>query len=363
MNCFSRQLRWFFVLSLVLLALVAQAVPLLKAGDRVVIYGDSITEQRLYSRFLQQYITCRYPEMKISFYNAGWSGDTAGGALKRLDRDVLSLHPTVVTLFFGMNDGGYRKLDQTVLDTYRANMEGLIKALQEKNIRTIVYTPGCSDHDRNPKLKDANYNVTLEALAKIAMELATKYNCASEDIFHPMLTFQDAQKALDSTYSMMPDSVHPLPNGHLLMTYYMLQGLGAEPMPALGSFDAQTGTAKDLRVITNDDASIVLETLKPIPVPFWFDQANLSTMRTCGFLDFTGQKLTVSGLKAAKYTVVVGDAQPIQFTREELAAGVNTANLSTTRGSIIQTAIMDKENIYYTGWRTIKLSLVGYAGD
>ncbi|MFG0249095.1 MAG: hypothetical protein ACF8OB_09440, partial [Phycisphaeraceae bacterium JB051] len=34
---------------------IARAQTPLKDGDRVVIYGDSITQQRLYSRYLQQY--------------------------------------------------------------------------------------------------------------------------------------------------------------------------------------------------------------------------------------------------------------------------------------------------------------------
>lgn len=62
------------------------------------IYGDSITEQRLYSRYVQHYIQCRYPEINIIFFNADWGGDTAAGALKRLERDVLVLKPTLESI-------------------------------------------------------------------------------------------------------------------------------------------------------------------------------------------------------------------------------------------------------------------------
>ena len=30
-------------------------------GDRVVIYGDSITDQRLYSTFMEEYVLTRFP--------------------------------------------------------------------------------------------------------------------------------------------------------------------------------------------------------------------------------------------------------------------------------------------------------------
>jgi hypothetical protein len=34
----------------------------LKDGDRVVFYGDSITEQRLYTTYVEQYVLTRYPD-------------------------------------------------------------------------------------------------------------------------------------------------------------------------------------------------------------------------------------------------------------------------------------------------------------
>ena len=78
-------------LAMILLPRVGWSALALKADDRIVIYGDSITEQRIYSRYLQQYLYCRYPELKLKFFNAGWGGDTAVGALNRLERDVLVL--------------------------------------------------------------------------------------------------------------------------------------------------------------------------------------------------------------------------------------------------------------------------------
>lgn len=351
---FTRRLTWLAIISLVLLATMLQAAPVFKAGDRVVIYGDSITEQRMYTRFLQQYLTCRYPDLKLAFFNAGWSGDQAGGALNRLDRDVLSLHPNVVTMFFGMNDGGYRPLDQNILANYRKNMEGLITTLQAKNITPVVYTPGCVDPDhRNDK--DFNYNQTLEALGAADLELAKQYNCPSADVHHPMLNFQTAQKAAHPGYTMIPDSVHPDANGHLVMTYLMLQGLGAEPMPTLGAFDAATGKATGLRAVSQDATKLVLETTAPMPIPFWFDASNLPAMRDSGFLAMAGQKLTVTGLTADAYLVTADDVKIGRYTREDLAAGVSIPGTYSKAGKLIYDEINQKENLYYLAWRQIKL--------
>jgi hypothetical protein len=52
---------------------------LLKDGDRVVFYGDSITEQRLYTSFIEEYALTRFPDRKIEFFNSGVGGDKVSG--------------------------------------------------------------------------------------------------------------------------------------------------------------------------------------------------------------------------------------------------------------------------------------------
>src|SRR6266704_3934004 len=72
----------------------------LKDGDRVVFYGDSITDQRLYTTFAESYAITRFPDLKIKFVHSGWGGDrvTGGGGgpiSVRLQRDVFPYKPTV----------------------------------------------------------------------------------------------------------------------------------------------------------------------------------------------------------------------------------------------------------------------------
>src|SRR5439155_23717931 len=79
----------------------------LKKGDVVVVMGDSITEQRLYSNYLEIWSQTRFPSYNLVFRNVGIGGDTSGGGNGRFKRDVLTHKPTVLTVDFGMNDGGY----------------------------------------------------------------------------------------------------------------------------------------------------------------------------------------------------------------------------------------------------------------
>src|SRR3954466_10378616 len=113
--------RFLIVLLLAISALGQTRDFALKSGDRVVFFGDSITEQRLYTSYVQQFVMSRYPELNVTFINSGWPGDAVNsnpcvpcagvGALARIERDVVAYKPTVVTLLFGMNDGLYKDFD------------------------------------------------------------------------------------------------------------------------------------------------------------------------------------------------------------------------------------------------------------
>ena len=98
----------------------------IRDGDRVVFLGDSITEQRLYTTYIEAYALTRRPDWKLTFRNVGWGGDTAWlrqrshpderqlfeadsatqqkmveeAVGRGLGRDVLPLKPTVVTVKF-----------------------------------------------------------------------------------------------------------------------------------------------------------------------------------------------------------------------------------------------------------------------
>src|SRR6266498_3373981 len=98
-------------------ALLAQSASLFAAdtfslhdGDRVLFYGDSITDQRRYTSFVETYVVTRFPKLDVRFVHSGWGGDRVsgggGGPIDvRLWRDVLPYKPTVITLMLGMNDG------------------------------------------------------------------------------------------------------------------------------------------------------------------------------------------------------------------------------------------------------------------
>src|SRR3984893_10042706 len=158
---------------------VAQSDFYLKDGDTVVFYGDSITDQRLYTTFTEAYVVTRFPNLNIRFVHSGWSGNRVDGGVggpidTRLTRDVLAYQPTVVTLMLGMNDGGYRLFDTDLFNTYRAGYEHIVKALKTgaPNVRLTSMQPSPYDDVTRPPQFKGGYNSVLIRYGKFVHELA-----------------------------------------------------------------------------------------------------------------------------------------------------------------------------------------------
>src|SRR5260370_40087665 len=66
----------------------------LKTGDRLAICGDSITEQRMYSRIIEDYLAMCAPELNVSVRQYGWSGEKAAGFLPPPPTPPPPPHPT-----------------------------------------------------------------------------------------------------------------------------------------------------------------------------------------------------------------------------------------------------------------------------
>ncbi len=92
---------------------------LLKPGDRLAICGDSITEQKMYSRIMETYLTVCVPQLGVTVRQFGWSGEQARGFLARMENDVLRFKPTIATTCYGMNDHGYQPYQADLGKTYR----------------------------------------------------------------------------------------------------------------------------------------------------------------------------------------------------------------------------------------------------
>ncbi len=340
----------------------ARAEPPLKAGDRVVFLGDSITEQRIHTRYVMNYFTLRYPGLDVTFRNAGWGGDTANGGLGRVQRDVLSQKPTVVTICFGMNDGGYSAFNQGGFDNFMKGMTGLVAELKKANARVILLGPGCIDPDQQPRLKEQNYNDTLGRYSAGCKELAEKEKVEYICLHDIMLDAQTKAKAKDPKYTMIPDSVHPSDPGQAVMAYAILKALGCKDQASGLEIDAAASKPTpdrckidDLKVA--DDSVTFTRTDEALPTALDPDAA--SSVEFFPFTqDLNQYNFKVAGLKAGKWKLAVEGIDVGAFSEKDLAAGVNLATLPgpwQKLGEQVNAASRDQENVYFTYWRQVSM--------
>ena len=190
----------------------------LKNGDRVVFYGDSITDQRLYTVVTETYVVTRYPTLNTSFIHSGWGGDrvTGGGGGPidvRLRRDVIAYQPTVMTIMLGMNDGHYRAEtednDKIFFDGYK-NIVNTVRAALP-NIRITAIEPSPYDDVTRPPLFSGGYNAVLVNYGKWIASYAKEANLNVADMntgVVEMLTKAKSQEP-ENAEKILPDRVHP----------------------------------------------------------------------------------------------------------------------------------------------------------
>lgn len=328
-------------LAVVLLVLSSQAFvsaqSLITPGARVAVVGDSITEQKLYSKYIEAYLLACSGVPEVRVFQFGWGGETASGFSARLENDLGVFKPSVVTLCYGMNDGGYRPFDEGVGRNYETNMRNVLQKLSAVGVKSIVVgSPGAVDQIffrpgqmMGDQPSHVAYNDNLAHLRDIDRKLAGEFKQTFADVHQPMYdAMQKAQAALGKQYPVCGgDGFHPGPNGQLIMAYAFLKGLGV---------DGSIGTVEVDMENAGASASASVETTST-RWPFCFegdDKSPNGTRSILPFLPFNDElnrfTLKVKNLKAAKATVTWGEAKK-EFTREQLTAGINLmAEFATT---------------------------------
>ena len=338
----------------------------LKPNDRIVFYGDSITEQHLYTNYVESYLATRYPELKLSFFNAGWGGDTAPGGAKRLQRDVLNLKPTVVTICYGMNDGGYTPPREDIRANFVAGMRELVSRLKAAGVRVVLLTPGMADGVANPGLGAIEYNQRgLRVLADEVLALAREEGLPSADL-HRLMNEVDARgKAADPKFCMMPDGFHPEPPGQLVMAYGVLQALGVPPRRQFATVDCASGEVSAsegviVRLPVRHEAGFRVDiTLDHLP--FFVEPAARKVLPFLPFQETYNEfKLSVRGLAGGDVSYRENGVRSARLSPEQCQTGLSVFDQWTLapmrRAEAVHRYTAEKDQVYFRLWRVLGLN-------
>jgi len=325
----------------------------LKDGDRVVFYGDSITEQRLYTTYVEHYCTTHYPDRRITFINTGWGGDKvtandckpcAGvGGLARIKRDLLAYQPTVVTLLFGMNDGQYQEFDPAVLKVYENGLRAIITEIKSKtHARIYVMTPTVYDGTRHtPWSRNDKYNDVLDRYSESAKQIAASEGLPVIDLHAVTTAALNRAKQKEPAYTFLPDGVHPAEDGQLVMAAEILKAWGA----------AAAGTAVHRAPASN--LTVVASLPWPTPSPsetlnkVWPDIIGLGNIR-----------ILIAGAQPGHYWLSIDGGARVQVSADELQQGVDITRLSpkaVVDSEQLASLIRKRADVYFFRWRQLEL--------
>ena len=328
-------------------------------GDRVVLLGDSITEQKLYTTYLEAYTLTRFPKQKFAFFGRGWGGDTSwlrmrsfpdekalhaaeGDAQQKLieasvddplKRDVVDVKPTLVMINFGMNDHNYEPFREDIFKTYVRSQTHLTKSLLKNGARVVLLTPQPIENRSGNPAADAR-NQSLNKFAAGLKEVAAKEGATFVNQFAPYLAIMQREHALDVNASIGGgDEIHPGPAGHTLMASIILQQLNA---PALVS-SAELDVAADQSAKLVNAAKCAVTNVKYQKNKLQFDRADeclpmpvderaMAALKLAPVLDALNRyELKVTGLPADRYDIMIDGEFATTLTKQELAKGWNLA--------------------------------------
>ena len=348
----------------------------LRDGDRVVFFGDSITDQRLYTTFTETYVVTRFPRLNVSFVHSGWGGDRvsggAGGPIDvRLYRDVLPYSPTVLTIMLGMNDGRYRAYDQPLFDEFAAGYKHIVDTVKRAfpGIRITAIEPSPYDDVTRAPMFEGGYNAVLVRYSDFLKQLAGEQKLGLADLNAPVVAALQKANAADAANAakLIPDRIHPGAAGHLLMAEALLKAWNApaivtdveidagrkEAVRQLGAHVAGLHSANGISWTQTDDAL-------PMPVDMR-DPLVALAMRSSDFRDALNQQpLKVRGLAAGRYTLKIDGEPAGAFTAAELAAGVNLTTLATPmarQAAEVHALTLRHNNLHAMRWRQVQVPM------
>ena len=356
MRRLARRHRWLALCGWTALALtpscaIAQSQEFaLKDGETVVFYGDSITAQRLYTRFVEDFVLTRYPTLHIRFMNAGVPGDQvsggyAGTMAQRVERDVRPLHPAMITVMLGMNDGWWGTESPQIDAAFQKGYSELLNALRKAAPDAMLTLIRPSPYDEiTHGTEFPGYSRVIDDLANDVSKMAEERRASGDnklllaDFHQPLLDALQRAKAQAPQLAplIVPDRIHPAEIGHWIMTAQLLSAWHVDPVVSSLTLNAASGRVSDthrtkISQLTKTAGGLQwTQTDEALPLPFDFNNAMIPLLLTISEIAKVDRLiLRVQALEPGQYQLLIDGKTISTFSNEEFASGVNLALYKT----------------------------------
>lgn len=241
------------------LASVAAAQPSrleLQAGDRIVFVGNTLAERQQHFNHFETQLMTRFPGLRLTVRNLGWSGDTITLQPRPLNFGDAARHlheqkADVIIAFFGLNesfDG------EAGLAAFERDLDAYLRAHQaaQYNGRTAPRLALVSPvaHERLPHLVHVDADARNRLLAQYT-EAMRRVASARQVVFVDLFTpTRQAMAAAPAPLTI--NGIHVNERGDRVVARLLLEGLGFEPDSMREATGAQAKSLEALRDAVRD---------------------------------------------------------------------------------------------------------------
>lgn len=216
-------------LLLVLFAAMTVLMSLRSKTQKVVFFGDSITEMGAkpggYIVRMKEALEKKGVGSDYDLIGAGIGGNKVYDLYLRMDDDVLAQNPDVVFVWVGVNDVWHKATSGTGTDAgkFEKFYTAIINKLLDKHIRVLLVTPAVIGEKTDfTNQQDGDLN----AYAQIVRNLAQKYHCGLVDLREAFHTYDLKNNPGNKESGILTlDKVHLNDAGNQLVADTMLEAL------------------------------------------------------------------------------------------------------------------------------------------
>jgi hypothetical protein len=164
---------------------------------------------------------------------------------------------------------------------------------------------------------------------------------------------------------LIRDRVHPGPAGQLLMAEALLKAWNAPALVASVELDAASAKIVKEENTKLDNLQVngtISWTQHDMALPMPIDQKNSGIALAVKASDveqaLNQETLKVQGAPASKYALKIDGENIVELTKDQLAAGVNLAELDTPmyrQAKAVHDLTLQHNNLHFQRWRTIQV--------
>ena len=364
-----------------------------RGGERIVFFGDSITQAGGYIADVETFLLTRFPDKNFAIFNHGISSETISGtseadhrprrpdAHDRFTRDVAAWKPDVIVACFGMNDGNYHPFEPERFARYQDGVSRLIgRTRADTRARLMLLSPPPFDPYRRTagdpnaveygyKYPAIDYDNTLDQYSRWLRTMGgTAMSPMVVDVHTALNDHLKRRRVGQVSFFLAGDAVHPGPTGHWLMAQEILLAWHAPAEVAEVRIDASKPTPAALvgevrELNRRDDGSLSFVWRSPLPMPIdpTWDRRSIDLEQVADRLN--RYRLSIKGLVAPRYRLIArivddpaaSDTEVPAIMRGQLEEGLDLTSLerfpTVSQGRALRSRVLERREAIDANWR------------